>query len=404
MSVYTGLATDAETLLPELVELRRALHRHPETGFALPRTQAAVLAALEDLGLEITAGPEDFSSIVAVLRGASPGPSVLLRADMDALRVTEETGLPFASEREGAMHACGHDLHTSALVGAAKMLSARREQIAGSVVFMFEPGEEAGGGAPRMLAEGMLDAAGERVSAAYGIHVLPGTRGVFSTRRGALMAGANSLTVRVIGRGGHGSRPHQAIDPVPAAAEIVLALHAFATRRFSPFDPVVLSVTKMQASDVINAIPEEASLGVTIRTLSNRSIEVLAAELPPLVEQIAAAHGCRGEADFRTVYPVTANDPAAAEHVLAVLGEVFGPERAEDLEHPTMVSEDFSYVLDEVPGAFLFLGATPEGEDPASAAMNHSPRAVFDDAILGDQAAALAALALSHVGTPVARD
>src|SRR5690606_1626655 len=201
-------------LLPELIGLRRLLHQHPETGFSLPRTQAAVLSELDGLGLEIKAGPQDFSSIVAVLRGSRPGPSVLLRADMDALRVTERSGVSFASKTEMAMHACGHDLHTSALIGAAKMLSARRDEIAGSVVFMFEPGEEAGGGAARMIAEGMLDAAGERVTAAYGIHVLPGERGVFSTRAGALMAGASTLDVRVIGRSGHGSRPHQAIDPV----------------------------------------------------------------------------------------------------------------------------------------------------------------------------------------------
>lgn len=402
MSNLTELLDDADSLATDLIEIRRKLHRFPETGFALPITQQLVLAELDGFGLDITAGPNDFTSIVAVLHGAQPGPSVLLRADMDALRVTETTGLPFSSEVNGAMHACGHDLHTAALIGAVRLLAARREYIAGSVVFMFEPGEEAGGGAPRMIEDGLLTAGGQRVSAAYGIHVLPGVAGTFSTRRGALMAGANSLDVRIIGRGGHGSRPHQAVDPVPAAAEIVLALHAYVTRRFSVFDPIVLSVTKMHASDIINAIPDEATLGVTIRTLSQASIDTLASELPALVEGIAAAHGCRGEATFRTVYPVTVNDSDAADHVLSVLGTLFGEGRAIELEHPSMVSEDFSYVLNEVPGAFLFLGTTPAGENPDTAEMNHSARAVFDDGVLADQAAALAALAWSHVGMDLA--
>ncbi|GAA2866711.1 M20 metallopeptidase family protein [Microbacterium arabinogalactanolyticum] len=393
------LRGDAAALLPRLIDLRRSLHRTPEPGFSLVRTRDAVLGALQGLDLEIVAGPDDFSSITAVLRGARAGPSVLLRADMDALRVGEETGLPYSSQVEGVSHACGHDLHTAALVGAARLLSARRAEISGSVVLMFEPGEEAGGGARRMIAEGVLAAAGERVVAAYGIHVLPGTAGIFSTRAGALMAGANGLAVRVIGRGGHGSRPHQAVDPVPALAEIVLALQTFATRRFSPFDPVVITVTKLHASDIVNAIPDEATLEATVRTLSAHTTTVLAQELPALVEGIAAAHGCRGEAVFRAVYPVTTNDADAARHALSVLEQTFGADRVEELAHPAMASEDFSYVLDEIPGAFVFLGATPAGTDPEEAEMNHSPRAVFDDGILGDQAAALAALALSHVGS-----
>ncbi|MGW4402210.1 M20 metallopeptidase family protein [Amycolatopsis nivea] len=380
-------------LHPELVALRRTLHAHPEAGFALPHTQRAVLSALSPLDLEVTPGPPDFTSIVAVLHGARPGPSVLLRADMDALRVTEETDVPFASQTPGLMHACGHDLHTAALVGAAKLLNARRDEIAGSVVFMFEPGEEAGGGAQRLIDEGIL--AG--VEAAYGIHVLPGRSGVFTTRPGTIMAGASSLNVRVLGRSGHGSRPHQAVDPVPAAAQIISALHTYVTRRFPVFDPVVLSVTKMQASDIINAIPDEATLAATIRALSAESVEILARELPSLADGIASAFGCQAETEFRSVYPVTANDPDAATHALTVLGDLFGAERAVPLEHPIMASESFSAVLNEVPGAFIFLGTTPEGTDPDTAEMNHSPRAIFDDSVLGDQAAALAALALSHV-------
>ncbi|WP_409463096.1 M20 family metallopeptidase [Amycolatopsis sp. GA6-003] len=396
MPVSASILADSAALLPDLIALRRTLHAQPEAGFALPRTQRTVLNAMASLDLEVTPGPHDFTSIVAVLRGTRPGPTVLLRADMDALRVTEETGLPFASQTPGLMHACGHDLHTAALVGAAKLLSAHRDEIAGSVVFMFEPGEEAGGGAQRLISEGVLTG----VEAAYGIHVLPGRAGVFTTRPGPVMAGASSLTVRVLGRSGHGSRPHQAVDPVPAAAQIISALHTYVTRRFPVFDPVVLSVTKMHASEIINAIPDEATLGATIRALSPENVETLSRELPSLTDGIASAFGCRAETEFKSVYPVTSNDPKAATHALNVLGDLFGAERAVPLEHPIMASESFSAVLNEVPGAFIFLGTTPEGENADTAEMNHSPRAVFDDNVLADQSAALASLALSHVHHP----
>ncbi|MFB8189869.1 M20 family metallopeptidase [Microbacterium sp. NPDC055988] len=389
------LREDAARLLPELVELRRRLHRIPEVGFDLPQTQAVVLEELADLGLEITTG-SDLSSVTAVLRGAADGPSVLLRGDMDALAIVEETGLEYASAN-GAMHACGHDLHVAGLVGAARLLAARRERIAGSVVFMFQPGEEAGGGAPLMIRDGVLDAGGRRVEAAYGIHVGPGERGTFQLKPGTIMAGANVLNVTVHGRGGHGSRPHQAVDPVPAVAEIVLALQSWVTRRVDVFDPVVLSVTKLFASEVVNVIPEQAGLAATLRTLSEASIAQAQAELPPLVERIAAAHGCTADVEVIVGYPVTVNTAPETAAATAVLREEFGDDRVEELAVPWMASEDFSFVLREVPGAFLFLSATPPHVDPDDIPMNHSPHAVFDDAVLGDQAAALAALALRHV-------
>jgi hippurate hydrolase len=389
------LREDAAHLLPELVELRRRLHRIPEVGFDLPQTQAVVLAELVGLGLEITTGT-DLTSVTAVLRGAADGPSVLLRGDMDALAIVEETGLEYASSN-GAMHACGHDLHVAGLVGAARLLAARRESIAGSIVFMFQPGEEAGGGAPLMIRDGVLDAAGRRVEAAYGIHVGPGERGTFQLKPGTIMAGANVLKVTVHGRGGHGSRPHQAVDPVPAVAEIVLTLQSWVTRRVDVFDPVVLSVTKLFASEVVNVIPEQAGLAATLRTLSEASIGQAKAELPPLIERIAAAHGCTADIEVIVGYPVTVNTAPETAAATAVLREEFGDDRIEELAVPWMASEDFSFVLREVPGTFLFLCATPPHVDPDDIPMNHSPHAVFDDAVLGDQAAALAALALRHV-------
>ncbi|HOQ21240.1 MAG TPA: M20 family metallopeptidase [Microbacterium sp.] len=388
-------AADAATLLPDLVALRRALHADPEVGLDLPRTQQRVLDALAGLPLEITTGTRT-TSIVAVLRGAHPGPVVLLRGDMDALPISEATDLPYAATT-GTMHACGHDLHTAGLVGAARLLAAHRDELHGSVIFMFQPGEEGQGGAKVMIEEGLLDAAGERPVAAYAIHVAPGPRGVFATRPGAVAAGSNHLYITVQGRGGHGSQPHQTLDPVPVAAEIVLALQTFVTRSFDAFDPVVVSVTRMSTGDgAINVIPEQVELAATVRNISAASLARLQEGLPRVAHSVAAAHGLTADVRFEVMYPVTVNDAATTAESIEVLTRVFGPERVLEIPTPQMGSEDFSFVLDEIPGTFLMLLTSPDGVDPRTAEFNHSPRVLFDDAVLGDQAAALATLAFAR--------
>lgn len=381
----------AQALGDDLIELRRALHRDPEVGLDLPRTQQRILDALAGLDLEITTGTH-CTSVVAVLRGGRPGPAVLLRGDMDALPVDEQAELDHASTN-GAMHACGHDLHVAGLVGAARLLAERRDELPGSVVFMFQPGEEGHGGAKVMIDEGVLDAAGERVVAAYGIHVATGERGVFQTRPGTIMAGSNQLFITVHGRGGHGSQPHTAIDPVSALLEIGVALQTMVTRRFSVFDPVVVTVTQLSAGEAINVIPDHATLGATVRTLSQASIDALMTETKRLADGIAAAHGCTAETRLEVMYPVTVNEADEAAFAVAVAGEVFGQERSVESADPLMGSEDFSFVLDQVPGAFVFLGATPPELDWQTAPWNHSPRVVFDDSVLADQATLLAELA-----------
>lgn len=392
----TGLRDDARDLLPGLVGLRRAIHADPELGLELPRTQRRVLDALEPLGVEVTLGA-GLSSIAAVIRGAHPGPTVLLRADMDALPLTEETGLDYAATGE-RMHACGHDLHVAGLVGAAQLLAARRDELHGDVLLMFQPGEELGDGATHMLAEGLLDVTGSRPVAAFGIHVVPGEFGVFSTRPGALMAGAIEVEVTITGSGGHASAPHLTRDPVPVAAELVTALQAFVTRRFDVFDPVVLSVTQLHAGGPArNIISDTASLVASVRVLSHENSARVQTEIPALVQEIAAAHGCTVEVDVTMLCAPTVNDPQAVAHVRSTLSSLFGEERVWETAHPVMGSEDFSFVLEQVPGAFLFLRATPAEVDLETASPNHSPTVVFDDAVLADQAAALAALALGRL-------
>jgi hippurate hydrolase len=324
---------------------------------------------------------------------------VLLRGDMDALPVTEETHLPYASVIPGAMHACGHDLHTAMLAGAARLLSARQAELDGTVVFMFQPGEEGYAGARYMIEEGVLEAAGARPVAAYGLHVtsqrLP--CGTFSTRPGAMLAAADQITVTVYGRGGHASTPHRAADPIAVACEMVTALQTLVTRKFDVFDPVVITVGSFHAGTTDNVIPDEATFLATARSFSHESRAALAELVPRLIGDIARGHGLTAEAIYAAEYPVTVNDAAEAAFAGETVADVFGAERGELAEFPLTGAEDFSFVLEQVPGAFVMLGACPPGNDPLTAPTNHSAHAVFDDGALAEGTALYAELALRRL-------
>jgi len=389
---------DAAQISGDLAELRRAIHAEPEMGRQLPRTQEKVLAALDGLPLEISRG-QGLSSVTAVLRGDRPGGTVLLRGDMDALPVTERTGLPYASRVDGVMHACGHDLHTAMLAGAARLLSARQAELAGNVIFMFQPAEETAGGAELMIAEGVLDAAGERPVAAFALHVASSLLplGMLASRDGAVLAAADTLEVTVHGRGGHGSQPHLAADPIPAACEIVTALQALVTRRFDVFDPVVITVGSFHAGTASNVIPDEARLAASVRSFSPEARTKVMEAAPRVVREVASAHGMSATAEFTDGYPVTVNDATEVTFAEGVVADVFGDGRYVRMPNPITGSEDFSFVLDQVPGAFLMLGACPPDADPATAPDNHSAEAVFDDAVLADGTALLAELALRRL-------
>jgi amidohydrolase len=394
----TVLREDAADIAGELRELRRAIHREPEIGLDLPRTQEKVLAALDGLPLEITPGRQ-LSSVTAVLRGGRPGPVVLLRGDMDALPVTEDSGEPFSSAVDGVMHACGHDLHTAMLAGAARLLCARQADVPGSVVFMFQPGEEGAHGARIMIEEGVLDAAGERPVAAYAMHVsaalLPA--GIFAGRPGPMLAAADQLEITVRGRGGHASRPNAAADPIPVACEIVTALQTLVTRRFDVFDPVVITVGSFHGGTTDNVIPDTAELAATIRTFSPEARALAKDATARLVADIASAHGLTAGAEFVAGYPVTVNDAAELDFAGRVIGETLGSGRFMLAPNPVTGAEDFSYVLEQVPGAFVMFGAVPPDADPATAPFNHAAGARFDDSVLPDGAATYAELALRRL-------
>ncbi|MFF2316139.1 M20 family metallopeptidase [Arthrobacter sp. NPDC058097] len=407
------IAADARHMQEDLARFRHDLHREPEIGLHLPRTQEKVLKALEGLPYEITLGTET-TSVTAVLRGgASDGgasggtaaapavlpPAVLLRADMDGLPVQEKTGVGYTSTIDGAMHACGHDLHTSMLTGAATLLAERRHRLAGDVVLMFQPGEEGFDGASYMIREGVLDAPGRRVDAAYGMHVFSSLEphGTFCTKPGVMLSASDGLVVTVLGAGGHGSAPHSAKDPVTAAAEMVTALQVMVTRQFNMFDPVVLSVGVLHAGTKRNVIPETARIEATIRTFSEENRQRMMETVPRLLKGIAAAHGLDVDVDYQQEYPLTITDQDETHTAEKVITELFGDSRLSRWATPLSGSEDFSRVLAEVPGTFVGLSAVPRDADPAASPFNHSPYATFDDGVLADGAALYAELAISRL-------
>jgi amidohydrolase len=389
------LLDEARKLLPDVIRLRRRIHHRPEIGLTLPHTQGAIIDALGDLNLQITTGKQ-LSSVVAVLEGRSPGRTVLLRADMDALKIREATGLDYASEIEGAMHACGHDGHTAMLVGAARLLAVHRDRIAGRVIFAFQPGEEGYAGARLMIEEGLLDRYG-RPEAAFAIHITPRhPSGEVFTRPGTLMAGAGVFRIIIKGCAGHPAEPHHALDPIPIASEIVLALQTYVTRRVKAFEPAVVTVTAIQAgSPEVGAIPETAVLTGTIRAVSEETLDRLFKAVPELAMNIASAHGAEAEVTVDPGYPPAVNDPAVVEAVSEVSRALLGKDHFRLLPTPIMPSEDFSYILQHVPGAMAFLGARPEGQ--GTVADVHSPQMILNEDAMAVGVALHAAMALHLV-------
>jgi hippurate hydrolase len=383
---------DAEALLPDLIALRRAIHREPELGLHNPKTRDKIKAALAGLPLELAEGPST-TGIVATLRcgGGGNGRTVLLRGDMDALPLVEETGLDYASETTGAMHACGHDTHVAMLVGAAKILCARREQLSGTIQFMFQPGEEGHHGARFMLDDGIISPLPD---AAFALHVMPNApHGLFAGRGGPLMASSDVIKIKVSGKGGHASMPHDAVDPIPVACAIVSAIQMMVTRRVSVFDPAVVTIAKIVAGTTNNIIPEVALMEGTVRTLSAHQRGHVAEELRRLVPAIAAAHGCTGEIEIIEGFPVTVCDDRAVHFGAEVVRDVFGEAAWRTMDAPVMGAEDFSYVLEKVPGAMFFLGASHEGDDWRACCGLHSNHMVLDDSVMARGAAWHAAVA-----------
>ncbi len=395
------LLAAARAIQDDVVAIRRRIHRRPEVGLDLPQTQSVTIEELAKLGLKGTKG-HALSSVVAVIAGGRPGPTVLLRADMDALPLQEDTGLAFASETNGTMHACGHDTHVAMLLGAARLLQDRRADLPGNVILMFQPGEEGMGGAQTMIDEGLLDAAasesGQRPTGAFALHI--STRypsGEVHLKPGPEMAATDVIRITVRGRGGHASAPSGGLDPIVVAAEIVIALQTMVTRRIDVFDPAVVTIAQITAGTTNNIIPESAFLFGTIRTLSEATRAEVRAGVRRVAEGIAAAHGATAEVDLEPGYPVLVNDPAFAALVTETAGQLIGPERVVQLQTPIMGAEDFAYVLQQVSGAMAYLGAAPADVDPATGPQNHSNLVIHDEPAMAIGVALHAAVAIRHL-------
>lgn len=372
-------------LMSKIVTLRRDLHRMPEVGLLLPRTQERVLEELDGLDLEVTTGT-NASSIVAVLRGEAPGlaqsrPSVLVRGDMDALPIEERTGLDFASTN-GAMHACGHDLHTAMLVGAAESLASRRSELAGDVIFMFQPGEEGVNGARVMIEEGVLDASGSRPISSLALHVRSDElgHGVFGYREGAVTGEGTVVRVVFEGRGGHGSSPHSTVDPVPALLASIPAIQVAFSREIDAFSPVVFTPGVVQAGTARNVVPDQALFEATMRTFDPDTKRAASAIIRRVAEGVASAHRVTVTVDIRDGYPSVNNLPDDTQFAANVLDRLQEPSSI--MPRPEAMTEDFSRIAQQAPGFFAFLGACPPGVDPRTAPSNHSSLAVFDDAVM----------------------
>jgi hippurate hydrolase len=386
---FSGLTEEVRNSFGNaIIALRREIHKEPELGFDTEKTAEKVLNALDGLPLEIQTGVAE-NGVVATLKGEGEGPTVALRADMDALPIHEETDLPFASETDGKMHACGHDGHTSMLVGAARTLCQDhlRERLNGTVKFVFQPAEEGQAGGRVMVEEGVA----EGVGSIFALHLWPGLPfGEVATKEGPIMAAADAFEMTIRGSGGHGAMPHLTADAIVIAAQIVTALQTIVSREVNPVEPAVLTVGEIDAGSAFNIIPETARLGGTVRTFDSDLRERIPERIKELARGVAKGMRSDAELDYRFSYPVTSNDADASKLALGVARELFGEERAVELTQPSMGAEDFAFFLEKVPGAFIWLGV-------GDVSGLHTPKFSFDEEILPQGAALLTALALESL-------
>ncbi len=384
----------AKIVLPRVVEIRRDLHAHPELSFQEIRTSQVVSAILEEAGLEVSGGIAT-TGVVGLIRGREKGPTIALRADMDALPVTEATSLPFASNNPGVMHACGHDGHMAMLLGAAMVLVRLRDQLRGNIKCIFQPGEEGYAGARRMIEEGVLEQE-PRIDAAFALHIEPlSPAGTLSIRTGPIMAGADLFTIAVVGKGGHGAMPHKSIDPIPVAGHLIAALQDVVSRKIDPVDSIVLSICTLRAGTAMTIIPDRVDMGGTVRLFEPSIRERMPGLMEEIVRGITSAFGATYEFNYIHGYPATINEPGFTKMVCSTAEKLLGEKNIHILARPRMPSEDFSFFLEKVPGAFAMLGAQPVNSPTCP---THSSTFTIDEAALEVGVKLHAAVALRYLG------
>ncbi len=388
----TGFRAEVLALRPEIVERRRDLHRHPELAFEETRTAGIVAAALQELGLEMQTGVGK-TGVVALLEGAHDGPTVLVRADMDALPIEEENAVDYVSTTPGKMHACGHDGHTSIGLAVAKMLNARKDEMRGRVKFVFQPAEEIGQGAPAMIADGVLQ--NPRPDVSIGLHLwntLP--VGTVAVTAGPTMSAADDWQCVVSGQGGHGASPHETRDPVVAAAQIVIALQTVTSRNIDPLDTAVVTIGVIHGGSAYNCIPTSVELRGTLRSYRKETQELIHRRVREICEGVAAALGCHAEVTITPITLAVDNDPDLSERIAAIAAEVVGAENVRR-DVRTMGSEDMAYLMDDIPGCYFFIGSANAGKGMDYP--HHNPRFDIDEDALAIGAELLASAAASFV-------
>jgi amidohydrolase len=395
-------------VMPKVIAWRRDIHEHPELSNRETRTGAMVAKQLEALGLEVRTNVAH-TGVVGVLRGGKPGPVVALRADMDALPVTEEVDVPFRStvkstyngQDVGVMHACGHDAHTAMLLGAATVLAGMKAELPGTVVFIFQPAEEGvpngeTGGAGQMVKEGAL--AQPKVDAIFGLHVFSGIpTGELRYKPAGIMASSDNLKIVVHGRQTHGALPWRGVDPIVTAAQIVTALQTVTSRQTDvTLAPAIVTIGMIRGGTRFNIIPDSVVMEGTIRAFDEDMQKDIHARVTRIAEKVAESAGATADVEIRIGNPVTYNDPALTERMAPTLRRVAGADKV-DIAQVTTTAEDFALYQKQVPGMFLFLGITPPGTDPATVAPNHSPRFTVDEAALPTGVKTLVGLAVDYL-------
>jgi amidohydrolase len=378
----------ANELLEYTRELRRDLHQHPELGYQEVRTAGIVARELGQLGLEVTTGVAE-TGVVALLEGSQPGPVALLRFDMDALPIQEETGAEFSSLNPGVMHACGHDGHVAIGLTVARILHERREQIKGAVKLVFQPAEEGQGGAQRMMEAGVLNL--PQVDYTLALHIWNERPvGWVGVTTGPLMAGADIFDVRINGKGGHGAQPQESVDPVVAAAQIISGLQTIVSRNISPMDTAVVSVCRLRAGEAFNVIPQFVEFGGTLRTFEPAVREKVVERFSSLISTMAESFGCKAVVNVQRLTPAVHNDPAVTARVMQAVQGIPGLQVQSG--YRTMISEDMAYLMEKIPGCYILVGSAN-----AEKGLNfghHHPRFNFDETVLPNAVAVMVSAAL----------
>jgi amidohydrolase len=379
--------SEAQELFPYNQQLRRDFHRHPELGFQEVRTAGIVARDLTELGLEVSTGIGK-TGVVATLEGARPGPVLLVRFDMDALPIQEETGAEYASETPGVMHACGHDGHTAIGLTVAKMLEAHKDELGGTVKLVFQPAEEGLGGAEAMVADGVLDQ--PKPGQSLSLHLWNDKPlGWIGVTPGPAMSASDRFTVKIIGRGGHGAAPYITIDPVVAGAQVITALQNIVSRNVDPLEAAVVTVTSMVGGEAFNVIPESVVLKGTIRTFNPEVRSIVLERFEAIASGVSNAMGCQAEVDLKSITPAVLNDPVIAAQVFEVANKIY-PQAEISTDERTMGSEDMAYMMDDIPGCYFFIGSADH--ERGLDAGHHHPKFDFNEGALTTGAALMASV------------